>query len=582
MSEVTEYITLYHNTTNENAIKINKEGIKGGMRLSAYGKGSEAEGAGIWCRNVRTYGNGGATVTFKIDKDDHELMMQNDTDYILYRDVTPDEIIDIDLLISDIPSNRNRTDRINSTVESDIPDAVEDWGKDKLLKVFTEHPNHIAQPYNIERIKHLIETGEKYCKGRIELTEKYDYQNRLNIFNDIKKLNPNAKWKRYRNMPINRMLAIKNYYIKKSNKKDNKDQEDKKDKNVIEPANNNLNKDYDTDESVAAKTDSNKGLEGLQEKKVSGILSKHQFKVSLTEAELSNIQKYYVLKGMQDENSFDIAYNSNRDKLEKFKDEISAGKPNIKMWIEHKDADVNAISKLEEASRNELLAIAKGETITRYNKAPGYKGFSITNIDTTNILRDNTLVVTCQVGKYHDSVQLEDILYWVQITSEKNQNNQVNTKSVAQALSNAIDGMDIKVDCECGDWRYRFAYQATVLDYKYGKPENRPANIRNPKNYGSLCKHLISLLSNKKWLQQVTGTLMDFIEKNIDKVNTFLKVKPGEELTLPNQLARQNAKAGFYSKLFKDANNEDMGDTESDVSNDSVTDNDVTEDETSK
>lgn len=133
-----------------------------------------------------------------------------------------------------------------------------------------------------------------------------------------------------------------------------------------------------------------------------------------------------------------------------------------------------------------------------------------------------------------------------------------------------------------GDWRYRFAYQATVLDYKYGKPENRPANIRNPNNFGSLCKHLISMLSNKKWLQQVTATLMDFIEKNIDKVNAFLKVKPGEELTLPNQLARQNAKAGFYSKLFKDANNEDMGDTESDVSNDSVTDNDVTEDGASK
>lgn len=63
------------------------------------------------------------------------------------------------------------------------------------------------------------------------------------------------------------------------------------------------------------------------------------------------------------------------------------------------------------------------------------------------------------------------------------------------------------------------------------------------------CKHLIAMLSNKKWLQQVTGTIMDFIEKNIDRVNQYLRPKEGMELTLPNELARQNAKKGFWSKF---------------------------------
>lgn len=465
MSEITDYITLYHNTTNENAIKINKDGIRCGLRLNVYGEGSEAEASGIWCRSIRQYGNGGATITFRVRKDDPELTIQNDTDYILYRDVKTNEIIDIDLVISDIPCNKNRHDNMKTCVESDIEDAIKYWGKSKLLNVYTKYANHFVSPYDIEQFKHLIETGDKYCMGKINITE--------------------AKH------------VISSNYIK---------------------------------------------LEDVN----------------------CPIDNKYVLKGSQDGNFFNIAWDTDKSKLEKFKDEISAGKPNIKMWIEHKDIDTNSISKLEEASRNELLAIAKGETITRYNKAPGYKGFSIINIDTTNILRDNTLVVTCQVGKYHDSVQLEDILYWVQITSEKNQNNQVNTKSVAQALNNAIDGMDIKVDCECGDFIYRFSYQATVLGYKYGKPENRPADIRNPNNYGSICKHLISVLSNKKWLQQVTGTLMDFIEKNIDKVNEFLKVKPEDELTLPNTLARQNAKTGFYSKLFKDSDSNSETDTSDD------------------
>ena len=133
--------------------------------------------------------------------------------------------------------------------------------------------------------------------------------------------------------------------------------------------------------------------------------------------------------------------------------------------------------------------------------------------------------------------------------AERNPNNQVNTKAITQAIMESIDALEIKINCTCPDFGYRFAYQATQLDYKYGKPENRPANITNPHNYGSMCKHLIAMLSNKKWLQQVTGTIMDFIEKNIDKVNEYLRPKEGQELTLPDELARQNAKKGFWSKF---------------------------------
>ena len=235
-------------------------------------------------------------------------------------------------------------------------------------------------------------------------------------------------------------------------------------------------------------------------------------------------------------------------------------------------------NKLEEVSRNDMLAKAKSQTITRYNKAPGYKGFSIGDIDTTSVFTTNSLRVTCRVGDYWDTVEMENILYWIQVEAEKNPNYQINTKAITAAIMNSIDGMDIKVDCTCPDFKYRFAYMATKLGYKYGKPENREAKITNPNDYGSICKHLISMLSNKKWLQQVTSTVMDFIVKRIDDVNKFLRVKEGEELTLPNELARQNAKKGFYTKLFgkDDANNEqdeenneeDLQDVDKDISND--------------
>ena len=386
-------ITLYHNTTNENAVKIAKEGLKGGMRLDVYGKGSEAEGAGIWCSTVRGYGYGGATITFQVNKNESELRQQNDTEYILYRDVTSSEIIDIDLVVSNIPCTKHSGKFSNTTVESDIPDGIKKWGKDKLLKIFKNNAQSFVEPYNYEQLLKLIETGNKYCKGRITLNE----SNCLN----------------------------------------------------------------------------------------------NEFK-----------------------------------------------------------------NKLEEVSRNDMLVKAKKQTITRYNKAAGYRGFSIIDIDTTSVLTTNCLRVTCKVGDYWDTVEMQNILYWIQAEAEKNRNYQVNTKGVTAAIMNSIDGMDIKVDCTCPDFKYRFAYLATKLGYKYGKPENRPAKITNPNDYGAICKHLISMLGNKKWLQQVTGTLMDFIVKRIDDVNKFLRVRPGEELTLPNELARQNAKLGFYSKLFKDKEDE--------------------------
>ena len=173
------------------------------------------------------------------------------------------------------------------------------------------------------------------------------------------------------------------------------------------------------------------------------------------------------------------------------------------------------IVKIQEASRNDLLAITKKEhdlrskakqeidpnnprVSNRYNRSSGYKGFGIVNVDTTNLLRKgNSLVVTLSVGDYEDTIELDDVLYWIQIVAEDKHNTtprQINSKGVAQALSNAIDGMNIKVDCTCADWYYRLAYQATLLGYKYGEEVNIPNGgppkhdqRANPDNYGALC-----------------------------------------------------------------------------------------------
>lgn len=464
-------ITLYHNTSNANAISISKEGIKGGMRLDAYGKGSEAEGAGIWCTTERGYGYGGATITFQIDTDEPELRQQNDTEYIVYRDIKPEEILDIDLMISDIPCNRNRKDRINSTVESDIPSAIEYWGKEDVLKVFGKNPSHFAQPYNIEQLQHLIETGEKYCKGSIKLTE--------------------AK---VQGIPAKYQSMVTDFY---------------------------------------------KGGDGY-------------WVIDLAEGIDDGAGNNYIWEKTKKDALYmlEVVYQAHKDKLEENK------------------------HKLEEASRNELLAKAKAETITRYNKSAGYKGFSLVDIDTTAIKTRDSIVITNRVGNYFDTIELEDILYWVGLEVDETPDKKMSLETVRRALLGAMDGMDIKVDCNCGDFVYRFAYMATVLEYKYGKPENRPSNITNPNAYGALCKHLISLLSNKSWVKQVASTLQQWIIDEIDWVRKYLNVKE-EDFKLPDEYARQLGRHGAMKKFWDkqpDTDNKDNTENE-DTENDNVDNN---------
>ena len=235
------------------------------------------------------------------------------------------------------------------------------------------------------------------------------------------------------------------------------------------------------------------------------------------------------------------------------------------------------MQKLEEVSRNTLLGLTKSEPdlrvkyrreqdpngphSNREQRSAGYKGFSVKNVDMSNVLHNNSLLIQLGVGDYDDIVELEDILYWLQISAENTNSqtkNQINTKVVTQALMNSIDGMDIKLDCSCADWQYRFAYQATILGYKYGEKEGRPnEDIRaNPENRGGVCKHLYSVLSNKRWLQQVTSTFMNWLEQNIDGVNKYLGLKGDKVLTLPNELARQNAKLSWEIRRKKNAEQE--------------------------
>lgn len=63
-----------------------------------------------------------------------------------------------------------------------------------------------------------------------------------------------------------------------------------------------------------------------------------------------------------------------------------------------------------------------------------------------------------------------------------------------------------------------------------------------------ICKHLIALLSNKRWLQQVTSRFVDWLVENLDKVNEYLRLPEDRKLTAPNAEARQRGKQASYGR----------------------------------
>lgn len=97
---------------------------------------------------------------------------------------------------------------------------------------------------------------------------------------------------------------------------------------------------------------------------------------------------------------------------------------------------------------------------------------------------------------------------------------------------------------------YRFAYMATQLGYKYGEPQNERNKYHrtNKENYGSMCKHLVALLSNKRWLQQVTSRFVDWLVENLDQVNEYLRLPEDRKLTAPDAEARQRGKQASLNK----------------------------------
>ena len=142
-----------------------------------------------------------------------------------------------------------------------------------------------------------------------------------------------------------------------------------------------------------------------------------------------------------------------------------------------------------------ILRVAKGSDSSRMNKRTSYSSYRLVGVDTNELRRSGDLVLQFEVKSPEDSYKVSLKLLGYQLYYDIYYQNTNNIYSaINKALEWSLKNADIKVNCTCPDFKYRFAYVATQHDYKYGDPETRPAKVRNPNNKGRVCKHILAVL----------------------------------------------------------------------------------------
>lgn len=121
---------LYHNTHLEYVDSVAHKGI-----LVSSAKQLEYSGNMIWATTLPNQkGYGGCTVAFTLDglADRYDYEQVNNQEFCIYRDIPAKNILFIDLPVID-------GNGIGLTRLSDIPELIEEYGLEKVQKVFSKY-----------------------------------------------------------------------------------------------------------------------------------------------------------------------------------------------------------------------------------------------------------------------------------------------------------------------------------------------------------------------------------------------------------------------------------------------------------
>ena len=190
---------------------------------------------------------------------------------------------------------------------------------------------------------------------------------------------------------------------------------------------------------------------------------------------------------------------------------------------------------LNEDNRTQLLSVSKSaqkekDGKTRYQKRVKSRVRANVNnlnkVDFNKLFKENIMSVDLEVQGETDiytvTVAFGGFLDKLRQELNRNKAEQVELRSIIQALVGSFNGDNVKVRCTCKDFKYRQAYYLSVENNIAGQKENRPSNITNPDNkLGDGCKHILSVLSNQAWvisLASVVYNYINYMQKNYKKL----------------------------------------------------------------
>jgi len=153
-------------------------------------------------------------------------------------------------------------------------------------------------------------------------------------------------------------------------------------------------------------------------------------------------------------------------------------------------------------------------------------------IDMNSFFKEDQLIVHIPVigetDTYNVTIKMDGVVTEI-AKNIKNNKNQLEYRTIVQALTKVFNTANVYVKCSCPDFRYTFAHRDIINKVSVDDSAADPGpgkGIRNPNDMdGRGCKHILLVLANGNWIMKVASVINNYIhyaEENLQK--PFLKV----------------------------------------------------------
>lgn len=181
------------------------------------------------------------------------------------------------------------------------------------------------------------------------------------------------------------------------------------------------------------------------------------------------------------------------------------------------------VSKLSEATRNELISKSRADAKSRYNGRLHYRPVTFDGVNIRELFTNDDLVFTTNVGDYVVTLAVKNVLDTLK--SKVKSQGKCTYADVLKSVNECLDKDGLRINCTCADFTYRFKYWAYKGGYLYGDPGKAaefPKKTNPNDSLGSMCKHIASVLTNKVWILKVSAAVNNYIRLNKDKCYPYL------------------------------------------------------------